>query len=67
MRPIQSSTVTLIGYLVAGLPGACMAALATILPCFVLTVVPALYFKRYGQYPAIKLSWRASPRPPLKP
>lgn len=47
-------TVAFIGYLVAGLPGACVAALATFLPCYVLTVVPAPYFKRYGQHPAIK-------------
>ena len=40
-------TVAFIGYLVAGLPGACLAALATFLPCYVLTVVPAPYFKRY--------------------
>lgn len=47
-------TVAFIGYLVAGLPGACVAALATFLPCYVLTVVPAPYFKRYRQQPAIK-------------
>ena len=47
-------TVAFIGYLVAGLPGACVAALATFLPCYVLTVVPAPYFKKYGQRPALK-------------
>lgn len=47
-------TVAFIGYLVAGLPGACVAALATFLPCYVLTVVPAPYFKKYGQRPAIQ-------------
>ena len=40
--------------LVAGLPGACVAALATFLPCYVLTVVPAPYFKKYGQRPALQ-------------
>lgn len=47
-------TVAFIGYLVAGLPGACVAALATFLPCYVLTVVPAPYFKKYGQRPGIQ-------------
>lgn len=47
-------TVGFIGYLVAGLPGACVAALATFLPCYILTVLPAPYFKKYGKNPAIK-------------
>lgn len=47
-------TVAFIGYLVAGLPGACVAALATFLPCYVLTVVPAPYFHKYGQRPGIR-------------
>lgn len=47
-------TVGFIGYLVAGLPGACVAALATFLPCYVLTVLPAPYFKRWGKYPGVK-------------
>lgn len=47
-------TVGFIGYLVAGLPGACVAALATFLPCYIFTVVPAPYFKKYGKHPAIK-------------
>lgn len=47
-------TVGFIGYLVAGLPGACVAALATFLPCYILTVIPAPYFKKYGKNPAIK-------------
>ena len=44
-------TTGFIGYLVAGLPGACVAAGATFLPCFLLTVIPAPYFHRYGQRP----------------
>ncbi|WP_428656492.1 chromate transporter [Runella sp.] len=47
-------TVGFIGYLVAGFPGACVAALATFFPCYVFTVVPAPYFKKYGKLPAIK-------------
>lgn len=47
-------TVGFIGYLVAGVAGACIAAAATFLPCFVFTVLPAPYFKKYGKHPAIK-------------
>ncbi|MGC4036886.1 MAG: chromate transporter [Chitinophagaceae bacterium] len=47
-------TVAFIGYLVAGFPGACIAALATFLPCYLFTVLPAPYFKKYGKHPAIK-------------
>jgi chromate transporter len=47
-------TVGFIGYLVAGLPGACVAALATFLPCYLFTVLPAPYFKKYGSRPGIK-------------
>ncbi|SDD63674.1 chromate transporter [Cupriavidus sp. YR651] len=46
-------TVGFIGYLVAGLPGACVAALATFLPCYLFTILPAPYFKKYGKLPAI--------------
>jgi chromate transporter len=47
-------TVGFIGYLVAGLPGAVVAAVATFLPCYLFTVIPAPYFKKYGKHPAIK-------------
>lgn len=47
-------TVGFIGYLVAGFPGASIAALATFLPCYLFTILPAPYFKRYGKHPAIK-------------
>ncbi|MBI1770645.1 MAG: chromate transporter [Bacteroidetes bacterium] len=47
-------TVGFIGFLVAGAPGACVAALATFLPCYLFTVIPAPYFKKYGKHPAIK-------------
>ena len=46
-------TVGFIGYLIAGFPGACVAALATFLPCYLFTIVPAPYFKKYGKLPAI--------------
>jgi chromate transporter len=47
-------TVGFIGYLVAGFPGACVAAIATFFPCYLFTIVPAPYFKKYGKHPAIK-------------
>jgi chromate transporter len=47
-------TVGFIGYLVAGFPGAAVAALATFLPCYLFTVLPAPYFKKYGRHPSIK-------------
>lgn len=46
-------TVGFIGYLVAGLPGACVAALATFLPCYLLTIGPAPYFKKHGKRPGL--------------
>lgn len=46
-------TVGFIGYLVAGLPGALVAALGTFLPCYLFTVIPAPYFKKYGKRPAL--------------
>ena len=46
-------TVGFIGYLVAGLTGAVIAALATFLPCYLLTILPAPYMKKYGKRPAI--------------
>jgi chromate transporter len=47
-------TVGFIGYLVAGLPGAIIAALGTFLPCYLFTIIPAPYFKKYGKLPSIK-------------
>ncbi|OIQ95528.1 chromate transport protein [mine drainage metagenome] len=46
-------TVGFIGYLVAGLPGAFVASAATFLPCYLFTVIPAPYFKKYGKLPGI--------------
>lgn len=47
-------TVGFIGYLVAGFPGACVAAGATFLPCYLFTILPAPYFKKYGKHPGIR-------------
>lgn len=46
-------TVGFIGYLIAGFAGASIAALATFLPCYVFTVLPAPYFKKYGKLPGL--------------
>jgi len=47
-------TVAFIGYLAAGFPGACVAALATFLPCYLFTVALAPSFKRIAKNPSIK-------------
>ena len=46
-------TVGFIGYLVAGVPGAVVAALGTFLPCYLFTIIPAPYFKKYGKVPGV--------------
>jgi chromate transporter len=47
-------TVGFIGYLVGGFEGACVAAAATFIPCYLFTILPAPYFKKYGKHPGIK-------------
>ena len=47
-------TTGFIGYLVAGSSGAIVAALGTFLPPFLLVVIPAPYFKKYGRLPGLK-------------
>jgi chromate transporter len=47
-------TVAFIGYLVAGLAGACVAATATFLPCYLFTVLPAPYFRRFADNVTLK-------------
>jgi chromate transporter len=42
-------TVGFVGYLIAGFPGAAVAALGTFLPCYLLTIIPAPYFKKHGK------------------
>jgi chromate transporter len=46
-------TTGFIGYLVSGFWGALVAALATFLPCYLFTVIPAPYFKKHGKRPGI--------------
>ncbi len=47
-------TVGFIGYLVAGFPGASVAALATFLPCYLFTILPAPYFKKIAKNNSVK-------------
>jgi chromate transporter len=46
-------TTGFIGYLVAGFSGASVAAMATFLPAFLLTIFPAPFFKKYGKRPGL--------------
>lgn len=46
-------TTGFIGYLVADFWGAVTAAVVTFLPCYLFTVLPAPYFKKYGKRPAL--------------
>ena len=47
-------TVGFIGYLIAGFPGACIAAMATFLPCYLFTVIPAPYFHKIAKNKPVK-------------
>ena len=47
-------TNAFIGYLVAGPIGACVAAIGTFLPCYVFTVLPAPYFRRFSKNRSLK-------------
>ncbi|KAB7727315.1 chromate efflux transporter [Rudanella paleaurantiibacter] len=47
-------TVAFIGFLVAGFPGAGVSALATFLPCYLFTILPAPYFRRWGKHSGVK-------------
>jgi chromate transporter len=47
-------TVGFIGYLVGGFPGAAVASLATFLPCYLFTIIPAPYFKKIAKNASIK-------------
>jgi chromate transporter len=46
-------TTGFIGFLVSGFAGATVASAATFLPAYLLTILPAPYFKQYGQVPSI--------------
>ncbi|HEV3222773.1 MAG TPA: chromate transporter [Puia sp.] len=46
-------TVGFIGYLVGGFPGAVVASLATFLPCYLITVILAPYFKKIAKNSSI--------------
>lgn len=46
-------TTGFIGYLLHGFSGATVAAVATFLPAYLLTIIPAPFFKKYGKLPSI--------------
>jgi chromate transporter len=46
-------TTGFIGFLVAGFAGACVAAIAMFIPCYLLTIIPAPYFRKHGKTPGI--------------
>jgi chromate transporter len=46
-------TTAFIGFLVQGFWGAVMAAVGTFLPCYLLTILPAPYFKKHGKRPGL--------------
>lgn len=52
-RPVVI-TVGFIEYLIAGFPGASVAALATFLPCYLFTVILAPYFQKFSNNQSIK-------------
>jgi chromate transporter len=47
-------TVAFIGYLVAGPAGAVVAGLAIFVPCYLFTVIPAPYFRRFAKNVQVK-------------
>jgi chromate transporter len=47
-------TVAFIGYLVAGVAGATLAAIGIFLPVYVLTILPSPWFKRHRENPQLK-------------
>ena len=46
-------TTGFIGYLIAGIQGASIAAIATFLPCYLITIVAAPHFKKWGKNPSV--------------
>jgi chromate transporter len=47
-------TVAFIGYLVAGLTGALVAAVGVFLPCYLFVIIPAPYYRRWARVTQIK-------------
>lgn len=46
-------TTAFIGYLVAGMPGAIVAAAGTFLPCYLITIAAAPSFRKWGKNPSV--------------
>ena len=51
--PIDIEAIISPGRAEAGFAGATVAALATFLPCYFFTIIPAPYFKKHGKRPGI--------------
>src|SRR5262249_14525585 len=47
-------TVAFIGFLVAGLAGATVAAIGVFLPCYLFVIIPAPYYRRFAGNQSIK-------------
>jgi chromate transporter len=47
-------TVAFVGFLVAGLAGAAAAAVGVFLPCYLMVIIPAPYYRRFAQNKQIK-------------
>lgn len=47
-------TTGFIGYIIAGLPGAVVAAVATFLPCYLITVICTPYFQKISRNTSVK-------------
>lgn len=47
-------TVGFIGYLIGGFPGAAVASLATFLPCYLFTILPAPHFQKIAKNAPVK-------------
>ncbi len=46
-------TTGFIGYLIAGFQGAAVAAIATFVPCYLITIIAAPHFKKWGKNPSV--------------
>ena len=46
-------TTGFIGYLIAGIQGASVAAAATFVPCYLITIIAAPHFKKWGKNPSV--------------
>lgn len=52
--PIGVNMATFVGYERAGIPGAVIATLGCIMPCFIITILIARFFARYNEKPVVR-------------